>query len=191
MVELLVAALLASLILGSGLALLRAQAAVARRLQAKLAALGAAGWALEIAARDLELAGADPQGIGVAAIVAAGHDRVDLASDHDGDGVLDASSAERIRLSWSSASGGRLLRRLGNQSMSIASPVPAAGLRLRYLDARGVDLAASPMAELDAAACASVRQVSLDLTVREPVGDAAESITLTTRAALRARAGRP
>jgi hypothetical protein len=180
-VETLVAALLASIALGAALALLRAHVHFARDLQSSLAALSSAAWTVDLAARDVALAGADAQRVGVEPLHGAAEQRVEVDSDVDGDGVVDAGSAERIALSWASGAGGRVLRRLGNQPMAIAGPVASDAFRVRYFDAAGAELAG----ELDADARARVRRVQVEIGVSERPGG--ERVRLSAAAALRMR----
>ncbi|HZR82085.1 MAG TPA: hypothetical protein VFD92_13395 [Candidatus Binatia bacterium] len=187
--ETLIAAMLASLVLGAGLVLLRAHARFAREVQSSVAALSAAAWTLEVATRDVALAGADARRIGVAPLRTADAAHVDLESDLDGDGAINASSSERTSLAWSSGSGGRLLRRIGAQSMAVASPVGAGGFRLRYFDAAGVEIGGG--GALDDAARARVRRVTIELAVRETPPRAGAEVRLRGAAALRARLGAP
>lgn len=185
-VELLIGCLLATLVVGAGIELLRVQVAVARRLQASLAATGGAAWALTVAARDVQVAGSDPRRSGIEALSAADGGRVVLQHDRDGDGTVDLASDERIILDRSPSSGGRFVRWLGNQSMSIASLVPAGGLRLRYFDEAGAEIP-SGGAELTAEARDRVRRVALELDVNEQVGVVAAQARQRTAAALRLR----
>jgi prepilin-type N-terminal cleavage/methylation domain-containing protein len=190
LVELLVATLIGSLIVGAQIALFRLHGSAARRSQAELVASDGAAWALAVVARDLELAGADPRGTGVSPLVSARADRVVLDADLDGDGHVDTASAERTTVYWSSSSGGRLLRQLGNQSTAIAARVPSGGFRLRYFDASGNELAPAAGGDLDPAALVQVRSMRLELTVAEAWGSREARVALRTAAAVRIRAGR-
>lgn len=186
LVELLFACVLGALVVGAGLELLRVHVGVARRLQARLASSGGAAWALAVAARDAQTAGADPTGSGVEPVASASPERLVLVADRDGSGSVDTSSAERVILAWSSSSGGRFVRWLGEQSIGIAAQVRAGGLRLRYFDQAGVEIL--PVAgELDAAARARVRLVGLALDVTERAGALEARTGLRTAAALRVR----
>ena len=169
------------------LELLRMHAGVARRLQTRLASVGGAGWALAVAARDAETAGGDPQRSGVEALPAASRDRVILGADRDGNGSVAADTAERVTLAWSSSSGGRFVRWLGNQSISIASQVRSGGLHLRYFDAAGNEIAAAGAGEIAAADRARVRRVALELEVIERAGVFESRTALRAAAALRMR----
>lgn len=183
--ELLVACLVGMLVVGAGIELLRVHVATARLLQTRLASSGGAAWALTVAGRDVQTAGSDPTRAGVAALTTASADRVVLGSDRDANGVVDADTAERVTLAWSSSSGGRLVRWLGNQSVGIAA-VPAGGVRLRYFDASGTELTGSG-GVLDDAERARVRRVALALEVRETSGSQSATTVLRTAAALRTR----
>lgn len=189
LLELLVGCLLGALVTAAGVELLRVHVGIARRLQARLAAVGGAGWALAVAARDAELAGGDPTGAGaVRALALATDARLVLEGDRDGDGIADPGTAERVTLAWSSSSGGRFVRWLGAQSTSIAARVPAGGFRLRYFDEAGLEVAPpGPGLEMSSAARDRVRRVVLELDVVERSGTLEERTSLRTSAALRSR----
>lgn len=185
-VELLVASLVGLLVLVAGLELLRVHVAVARRLQVRLGSLGGAAWALTVAGRDVATAGGDPRAAGIAALGVAATDRAVLNGDRDGDGAIDAASAERVTLAWSSTSGGRLVRWLGNQSIAIAATVPSGALRLRYFTADGTELAGAG-GELDATDAGRVRLVATELAVTERSGSSTSTTALRCASALRTR----
>lgn len=190
LVELLAAMLLGGLVLGAAIALLHTHGAIARRGQVTIAVSGAAAWAGSIAARDVQLAGADPMRAGIAALVAAGPESVVLQSDRDGDGAIDPSSAERVALRWSAASGGLFVRALGGQSMALAGGVRRGDLRFRYFAADGAEIGSSATgAALGAEALAAVRRVVIELAVAERVAGREEWARVTAGAALRACAG--
>lgn len=185
-VELLVASLVGVLVLVAGLELMRVHVALARGLQVRLGSLGGAAWALAIAGRDVATAGGDPRRAGVAALGSATANRAVLDADRDGDGAIDAASAERVTLAWSSTSGGRLVRWLGNQSVAIAAAVPSGALRLRYLTADGTELA-GPGGVLGPAELERVRLVAAELAVTERSGTTTSTTGLRSAAALRTR----
>lgn len=185
-VELLVACAVGALVLVGGLELLRVHVAVARLLQVRLAALGGTAWALTVTTRDVATAGGDPRRAGVEALATAATDRTVLGADRDGDGAVDPATAERVTLAWSSSSGGRLVRWLGNQSVGIAATVRSNALRFRYFDAAGVELT-GPGGDLDAAARERVRLVTVALEATERSGAITASASLRGAAALRTR----
>ena len=185
-VELLVACAVGGLVLVAGLELLRVHVAVARLLQVRLASLGGTAWALTVASRDVATSGADPRQAGIAALATAAADRVVLGADRDGDGTADPATAERVTLAWSSSSGGRLVRWLGNQSVGIAATVRSSGLRFRYFDADGAELTGTG-GVLDAAARERVRLVTTALEATERSGTLAATTVLRGAAALRSR----
>ena len=185
-VELLVACAVGALVLVGGLELLRVHVAVARLLQGRLAALGGTAWALTVASRDVATAGGDPRRAGVDALPTAAVDRAILGADRDGDGSVDPATAERVTLAWSSSSGGRLVRWLGNQSVGIAATVRSTGLRFRYFDGAGAELT-GPGGVLDEAARQRVRLVTVALEATEQSGTMAASTSLRGAAALRTR----
>lgn len=185
-VELLVACAVGALVLVSGLELLRVHVGVARLLQVRLAGLGGTAWALTVASRDVATAGGDPRGAGVDALPTAAADHAVLGADRDGDGTVDPATAERVTLAWSSSSGGRLVRWLGNQSVGIAATVRSTGLRFRYFDGAGAELT-GPGGVLDEAARQRVRLVTVALEATEQSGTMAASTSLRGAAALRTR----
>src|SRR5690606_19876710 len=109
LVELLVATLLGGLVLACAIALLRHHGRIALFGQSAIGAAGTAAWAAQIAARDVALAGADPMRTGLPALLEASAERLVVQADRNGDGAIDPSSAERLTLAWSPASGGSLL----------------------------------------------------------------------------------
>ncbi|MBY0280361.1 prepilin-type N-terminal cleavage/methylation domain-containing protein [Candidatus Binatia bacterium] len=185
-VELLIASLVGTLVLAAGVALLRVHVGVARTLQVRLAALGGTAWALTVASRDVATAGGDPRRAGIAALTTAAADRIVLAADRDGNGAVDPASAERVTLAWSSTSGGRLVRWLGNQSIAIAATVRSSGVGWRYYDADGSEITGTGgvLAPADAA---RVRLVRTGLEATERSGTIAATTTLRSAAALRTR----
>ena len=186
LLELLFACVLGALVVGAGLELLRVHVGVARRLQAQLASTGGAAWALTVAARDVQLAGADPARSGIEAVAIAEPARLVLGADRDASGVVDADSAERVTLAWSPSAGGRFVRWLGAQSIGIAAEVRAGDLRLRDFDATGTEIL--PVSgELPSADRARVRLVALALDVTERAGALTARTELRTAAALRVR----
>jgi prepilin-type N-terminal cleavage/methylation domain-containing protein len=187
LLEVLLAAALGAIVLGGAVSLLRVQGAAFRRAQAELAAVGSAWWALDVASRDVQLAGADPSRSGVAAIAGAAPDQVVLAADLDGDAAVDVASAEQVSLYRTAASGGRFIRRLGNQAMNIAEHVPEGGLGLRYFDALGVELGAGGAPA--AASLPQIARIALQVAVREPFAAEEIEVRLRGAGALRARLG--
>jgi hypothetical protein len=183
-IETLIAALLASLVLGAALSLVRAHGMVVRRFQSELTARSIADWAIGIARRDIAFAGADPVRAGITALRSASGDHVELESDLDGDGAIDGASAERILLARAGQADGRFMRWVGRQSMSIAAPVPTAGVRLRYFDAAGEEIGSAGGALADAER-ARVCRVTFELAVREVPDRPSGGIRLRSAAALR------
>lgn len=190
LVELLVATLVGTLVLGAAIALLRHQGRALLFHQAAMVAIGTAAWAAQIAARDVSLAGADPLRVGLPALVSAGPERLVVQADRNGDGSVDPSSAERVTLVWSAGSGGSLQRQLGRQSMVIASGVARGDLRFRYFGADGAEIL-SGSGELAPEALGQVRRVMLELAVRVQVSGSEPRIIVRVResAALRIRGG--
>lgn len=185
-VELLIASLVGTLVLVAGVELLRVHVGVARVLQVRLAAVGGTAWALTVASRDVATAGGDPRGSGITALATAAMDRIVLGADRDGDGTVDPASAERVTLAWSSTSGGRMVRWLGNQSIAIAATVPSGGVGWRYYAADGSEIT-GPGGVLAPADAARVRLVTTALEATERSGTIAATTALRSAAALRTR----
>lgn len=163
-------ATLAELLVGAGLglvilALLTAAVAVGSRLARAAGARGEAEDTAQLAVEaflfDVRRAGFDPAGVGVVALSEALPDRVELAADLDGDGIVDAAS-EEVTAHVCATGLGRLSRIIGRQSMPLADGVTAC--TFRYLDAAGVPLPLPP-AGLPAAGRALVRAVAFDLVL--------------------------
>jgi hypothetical protein len=188
LVELLTATLVGGLALGAAIALLQVHGAIARRSQAAIETAGAGGWAQSITARDLELAGADPMRVGIAALLHGASDRIVLQMDRNGDGAIDEASAERVTLSWGpSPGGGRLVRSLGGQPMAIADGIPPGGLRFRYFDAEGSELLPRGTASLGARELEAVCRIALELTFVTRIAGREERFHIVSGAALRSR----
>ena len=185
LVEVLVAAVLAILVCGSAVALLGLHASLARALQSELGAGSACAWALEVVLRDVQAAGNDPARIGVAALRSGSREALEIDADLDGDGRLDTASMERLALYWGAASGGRVLRRLGAQSVGFAAPVAAGGFVLRYRGVDGAELGAGAGGALASSDLARVRRVDVEIAVR--TDDATREVRLRSSAAIRAR----
>jgi hypothetical protein len=145
---------------GASALLQGAQAALVRAgRHAELAR--AAADAVDQVARDVRTAGWDPERVGVAGLAAAESARLVLHADLDGDGAIDASSAEVV--TWRRAAAGTLQRMLGAQTLPMVSHVPAGGFVLAYRDADGT--------ELDPAApdtAVRARVVTVGVTARDP-----------------------
>jgi Tfp pilus assembly protein PilW len=107
-----------------------------RRAAAHAAATDEALGALEHLTRDLRVAGYDPLGRGVGGLVNAAADRVTITADLDGDGRIDARSAEHVAYQRARGSGD-LLRVVGRQALPILSALAPDGLTLTYRDAEG------------------------------------------------------
>jgi hypothetical protein len=184
LVELLVAATLAVVVCLAAITLLGLHASVARALQAELAAASACAWSLEVALRDVQLAGNDPLASGVGALRSGSRESIEIEADLDADGAVEAASAERRALAWSAASGGRLLRRLGAQSVGIASPVAPGGFALRYRADDGTEIRTAGL--LASAELARVRRVDVEIAVRTGLVERPE-VRLRSTAAIRSR----
>jgi len=179
LVELLVATVLATVVLG----MLTAAVGGGARLLATAGRRGEAEDTAQLAVEallfDVRRAGYDPRGVGVEALAAADASRLVLRADLDGDGTVDAASEETI--TWvCNLAVRRLSRLVGRQSLPLADDVTTCALG--YLDATGTPLSIPP-GGLAAADRARVRSVTLALGL-SPRG-LARSATRLARVALR------
>src|SRR5690606_39193667 len=111
------------------------------------------------------LAGADPRGAGIAPVAEASAQRLVLHTDADGDGRIDAASAERVTLAWSAASGGRFVRGIGGQMMAIADGVERDALRFRYFAGDGTERFPPGGGELAAVDRLAIRRIVIEIAV--------------------------
>jgi type II secretory pathway component PulJ len=165
LIELLVGLGLLGLVMAGALALLAGGLEAWRWGMARVDAQQAARAGLERMAGELRLAGYDPRGAGLAAIVVAEPDRVVLQHDLNASGAIDPT---RERVTYL-VRGGVLRRDAGGGAQPLAEGVRA--LRLRYRDEAGADTA-DP---------AAVRRVRIELEV----GARAPTLTLETEVGLR------
>ena len=171
LVELLIGAVLSLLVLGACTGALGAAGRLLAALGSRAEVEDTAELAMEAFRFDVRRAGFDPAGAGIEALPAAAADRLTLAADLDGDGVLDASSEEITQ--WVCAtSPPHLSRLIGAQSLPVAAPVERC--ELHYLDGAGVDLPVDA-GGLSASDRARVRRVVLELAV-EPAGGGAAAV---------------
>lgn len=185
--ELLVATTLGLGVVLAAVQLLKTHAAVALRVQADLDGMSEVAWALRTALRDVRRAGADPRRSDLEALVDAGVDRLAMRQDLDGDGAVESRSRESVAFAWSARNGGCLVRRVGAQSMSVLSRVPAGGLRFRYFDARGHSIPAD--AGLDADQRRRVRRVEIELDAVRRLGQISSPVFMGGTASVRVREG--
>lgn len=189
LVELLVASAIGLGVVLAGVQLLKTHAALALRVQAELDAASGAAWALRAALSDVKRSGADPGRSGIAPLSEGRSDRMTLQGDLDGDGAVDSKSEESVAFLWSDRNGGQVARRVGAQSMGIASHVPRGGLRLQYFDARGREIVAD--AGLDATDRERVKRVGVQISVANQMGAVAGHASFEGAASVRVREGRP
>ena len=161
LVELLIGAALALLVLGACAGALAATGHLLAALGARAEVEDTAELAMEAFRFDVRRAGFDPAGAGIEALPAAAADRVTLAADRVADGGLDAASEESAP-GVCATSPSRLSRLIGAQSLPVAAPVERC--ELHYLDGAGVDLPAGA-GGLSAADRARVRRIVLELAV--------------------------
>jgi prepilin-type N-terminal cleavage/methylation domain-containing protein len=139
-------------------ALLRGGAAAWERAGARAEVATEVAGAIDQLTRDLRVAGYDPAAAGFDALPVTAADRLEVAADLDGDGVVDPDSEEHVGYRWSAASGS-LLRIVGRQSLPLLSAVAPDGFRLAYRDADGADLDPA-----DPGTGAAARVVTIELT---------------------------
>lgn len=188
-VELLVASLVGLGVVAAAVQLLRTHAHVALRTQAALGASSGAAWALRVALEDVKRAGADPAERDLEAVAGAASTWIATLRDLDGDGRIDDRSAESVGVAWSESGAGSVARRVGAQSMAIVSRVPRGGLRLRYYDADGRELAIG--GGLGREARGRIRRVEMEVDVRQTVGTIEGRASYAGGASVRVREGRP
>jgi Tfp pilus assembly protein PilW len=161
LVELLVGAALALIVLSALTAAVAAGARLLVACGARGEAEDTAQLALEAFAFDVRRAGWDPAASGLAAVSEAAADRLALAADLDGDGAVDDTSEETTAYVCSTSTR-RLSRLVGRQSLPLADGVT--GCAFRYLDRQGAPMAV-PAGGLDAAARTRIGAVALDLVL--------------------------
>jgi Tfp pilus assembly protein PilW len=159
LVEALVAAAIGVLLLSVVTSMLAAGAHGLGRAGARAEASDTAGLAAEAFLFDVRRAGFDPAAAGVLPLTLARSDRFTVHADVNGDGVVDAGSAERT--TWICNAGAqRLSRQVGAQSMPLADGVVAC--TFEYFDAAATPLV-PPAAGLDPTALARVATLGLTL----------------------------
>jgi hypothetical protein len=175
LVDLLVGLALAATLAMAGVSAAAVALRLLVRVGARLEAVDVAWLAHESFLFGVRRAGFDPRDAGVAPVAEATPQRLALHADLDGDGVVDASSAE-VTVFACDLPGRRLSRIAGGQSLPLASTVVACALE--YRDAAGVPLVPPPSG-LDAAARARIRRVTLTGAV-EPAGGGATAPVAAT-----------
>ncbi len=161
LLELVVAATSASLVGAAALSLLVAHAGVFGQMLEQTRAMADLAFAADVVWRDVQTAGGDPACSGVVALAREGPTALRLHADRDGDGVIDRESLEEIEIA--AGSGRRLVRRIGQQSMAIASDLASAAIVLRESEA--ATPAAGDSGASGLVAPALVRRVDLDLAL--------------------------
>ena len=163
-------ATLVELIVGTGLgllvmlgltSLLSVTLAARARAAERAAAVTALAAAVDQIARDVRLAGFDPEARGVAALAGASATSIVISADLDGNGGIDTASEEQVGYRLSGAGGDTLQRTVGRQSLPLLSGLAAGGFRLAYLDAGGAEI--DPGAP---SALAAVRAVTVEVALR-------------------------
>lgn len=181
LLDLLVGAAIGALVLSALAGGLAAGGRALVRGGARAEASDTAALALEALLFDVRRAGHDPAAAGIEAVALARTDRLVIDADLDGDGSIDASSAEHVTWVCNGAAR-RLSRILGAQSMPLADG--AAGCAFTYLDGDGAPLVPPPVG-LDPADRARIASISLALRLEPRGGGALVERQLTV--ALRGR----
>ena len=135
--------------------------------------------AVEAFAFDARRAGFDPAAVGVDPMIQAQSDRVTFTADLDGDGVVDATSEEKIAYVCN-PSLHRLSRIVGSQSLPLADDV--IGCALRYVDRSGAPI---PVPASGLAAADRARTVAVVLDVSLKPATLMRAVARTLRVALR------
>jgi Tfp pilus assembly protein PilW len=161
LVELIVGTALGLLVMLGLTSLLSVTLAARARAADRGAAVTALAGAVDQIARDVRLAGFDPEARGVAALADASATSLVIAADLDGSGSIDTASEEQVGYRLSGAGGDTLQRIVGRQTLPLLSELAADGFRLRYLDSGGAEL--DPGAP---GALAAVRAVTVELALR-------------------------
>jgi type II secretory pathway pseudopilin PulG len=175
LLELLVTALLASLVLGSLVRFASTQVRVFHHINEVFTANQVLRLVLDAMARDLRQAGFDNRGSAIAPIAVANPIALTLQHDGDGDGTVNSRSDELIRYVFRPATG-TLNRIVGRQSMPLATNLSAHRFRLSYFDAGGIALDAGG-ADLDATALAAIRRVRIAVLITDASGKPLSSAT--------------
>ncbi len=161
LLELLVAMTSASLVGAAALTLLVTHAGVFGQMLEQTRAMADLAFAADVVGRDVQTAGGDPACSGVVALESAGPTGLRLRADRDGDGAIDRESLEEIEIA--AGSGRRLVRRIGQQSMAIASDLAHATIDFGESEASAP--AAGEPAASGVGVAAPARRVDLDLAL--------------------------
>lgn len=184
LLELLVASFLGLLMMAAALHLLHGHAALALRVQADLEALDDGLWAIDLLRADLRRAEdawpgpVEGEGTGTSPSLLA------LAQDLDGDGGIDPHSAESVGWALSTTGPGRILRRVGRQSMGVLDGVPRDSWRV---------LAFAPNGEVHAAGASgtAAEHPIVRVQIAFVVDRSPTRVELHGTAAIPVRRGRP
>jgi type IV pilus assembly protein PilW len=139
LVELMVGLVLGLLVVAGLTALLSATLAAREPAGKGAERLAAVTAALDQLARDIRLAGYDPQARGIGGVTNPSVAGVSLDADLDGDGTIDTTSDEHVTYRVA-ASSGTLQRVVGAQSLPLLSDVGTGSFTLHYLDGAGTEL---------------------------------------------------
>ena len=175
LVEQLVGTMLTLLVLGTLVAVVGTGTTLLLAAAARGEVEDTAQLAVEAFTFDVRRAGYDPTAAGLVPVSEARPDRLTLAADLNGDGVVAATSEETTAYACAAQ---QLSRIIGRQSLPLAGGVLACGLR--YLDATGLPLAVPP-GGLDTAGRSRIRAVGLDLTVRQRGTPTNRSVVIALR----------
>jgi type II secretory pathway component PulJ len=175
LLELLIGMVLGLGVLAAMSALLGASLQSWRRADAGAEAREALADALDQLDRDVRLAGYDPTGSGLAGIVDASAQSLEVEADLDGNGMVDADSEEHV--TYRCARDCETLERVvGRQVMPLVSGLEPGMFRLRYFDERDREVAAA-----DAATRATIRRVTVRAATRDAPGLPLRELTTGAR----------
>jgi hypothetical protein len=186
LVELLTAMLFISVLTAISYSFARAALLTTRIYDIKIEAQEITTLAIDMMTRELRMAGFSASGNTLAGIRTATHDRVDAATDLNGDGDT-TDSNERIAYSYDERKQ-QLARDTGGGPQPLVPNVPPGGLRLSYYDSEGSPLPAGDL-EMTAAMRDRIRRIDIFLRVEfpNPSPRVAEPLTTTQVASVTLR----
>jgi len=186
LVELLTTMLFIAVLTAISYTFARAALLTTRIYDTKIEAQEITTLALDMMTRELRMAGFSASGNALVGIRAATHDRVDAATDLNGDGDT-TDSNERIMYSYNEQKR-QLARATGGGPQPLVPNVPPDGMRLSYYDSEGSPLSAGEL-EMTAAMRDRIRRIDIFLRVEfpNPSPRATEPLTATQVASVTLR----
>jgi len=181
LVELLVSTLFLSILMGMSYTFARAALMSARVQEVKSEAQEVTVMALDILTRELRMAGCGTAAKPVAAVRAAAAERVEVASDLNGDGDT-ADSNEIIAYSYDVTKQSLMRATGGGSPQPLVRNIARNGLRFSYFDASGAEIVAGP-AGMATGDRGRVRRIDVILHVEIPNPDPWAVAPLTSNVA--------